>query len=76
MSYLKDHKDKYSMMRVGFAVSLVLGTIVTLTGTVAMFMELPDAAMALTLGTGLIGSSAFAKAIQAKWEGHDGVINK
>lgn len=76
MSCLKDHKDKYSMMRVGFAVSLVLGTAVTLAGTVAMFMKLPDAAIALTLGTGLIGSSAFAKAIQTKWENHYGVIDK
>jgi hypothetical protein len=64
------------MMRVGFAVSLVLGTAVTLAGTVAMFMKLPDAAIALTLGTGLIGSSAFAKAIQTKWENHYGVIDK
>jgi len=76
MSCLNDHNNKPSMMRIGFMVSLVLGSVVTLAGTVAMFMTLPDAAMALTLGTGLIGSSAFAKAIQTKWESRDGVIYK
>lgn len=76
MSCLNNHNGKTSMMRVGFMVSLILGVIVTLAGTAAMFMKLPDAAMAMTLGTGLIGSSAFAKAIQTRWESRDGDINK
>lgn len=80
MSCFKDHKNKLSMMRIGFMVSLVLGTILTLAGTVAMFMKLPDTSVALTLGTGLIGSSAFAKALQSRYEGkqekRDVVINE
>lgn len=59
------------MMRLGFSVSLVIGSIVSIAGTVAMFMTLPDAGMAITIGTGLIGSSAFAKAVQSKYEANN-----
>lgn len=76
MSCLNDHNNKPSMMRIGFMVSLVLGSVVTLAGTVAMFLQLADAAMAMTLGTGLIGSSSFAKAIQSKWENRDATLPK
>ena len=48
---------------------MMVGAIVALAGCVAMFMSLPDAGMAITIGTGLIGSSAFAKAVQSKYEG-------
>lgn len=76
MSCLNDHNNKPSMMRIGFMVSLVLGSMVTLAGTVAMFLQLSDASMAMTLGTGLIGSSSFAKAIQSKWENRDATLSK
>lgn len=56
------------MMRLGFAISMAVGSIVSLAGCIAMFMSLPDAGMAITIGTGLIGSSAFAKAVQSKYE--------
>ena len=69
MSFLKGNNGKYSMMRLGFLVSMVVGSMVSLAGCVAMFMSLADAGMAITIGTGLIGSSAFAKAVQAKYEG-------
>lgn len=76
MSCLNDHNNKPSMMRIGFMVSLILGSVVTLAGTVAMFLQLADAAMAMTLGAGLISSSSFAKAIQSKWENRDATLSK
>ena len=57
-----------SMMRLGFLVSMIVGSIVGLCGCVAMLMSLPDAGTAITIGLGLIGSSGFAKAVQAKYE--------
>ena len=59
------------MMRLGFMVSIIIGSIVSLAGCIAMFMSLPDAGMAITIGTGLIGSSAFAKAVQSKYEANN-----
>jgi len=58
-------------MRLGFMVSIVIGSLVAIAGTIAMFMSLPDAGMAITIGTGLIGSSAFAKAVQSKYEANN-----
>jgi hypothetical protein len=52
-------------------VSMLIGTVVSLAGCIAMFMSLPDAGMAITIGTGLIGSSAFAKAVQSKYEANN-----
>ena len=69
MSFLRGNNGKHSMMRLGFLVSMVVGSLVSLAGCMAMFMSLPDAGMAITIGTGLIGSSAFAKAVQSKYEG-------
>jgi hypothetical protein len=40
-----------------------------------MFIKLPDAAIAMSLGTGLIGSSAFAKAFQSRTEVKQGVAD-
>lgn len=64
----KDHNNKLSMMRVGFFVTLVIGSIVSLSGAVAMFMGLSAAGTAMTTGLAVMGSSGFAKAVQAKWE--------
>lgn len=68
MSFFDNCNGKRSMMRLGFMISMVVGSVVSLTGCIAMFMSLPDAGMAITIGTGLIGSSAFAKAVQSKYE--------
>jgi len=68
---LNDQNKKTSMMRVGFLVSLVIGSIVTLAGVGGMFLSLDDAAVALTTGPTLMGASGFAKAIQSKWEKKD-----
>jgi len=63
-----DHKKKVSMMRVGFFVTLVVGSVVSLSGAVAMFLSLDAAGTAMTTGLAVMGSSGFAKAVQSKWE--------
>jgi hypothetical protein len=64
----KDSTNKISMMRIGFFTCLVIGSILALAGTVGAFFKLDDASTLLTTGTALMGTSGFAKAIQAKWE--------
>ena len=64
----KDQDGKLSMMRVGFFVALLIGSIVALSGTVAMFLGLDAASTAMTTGLAVMGSSGFAKAIQCNAE--------
>lgn len=59
---------KLSMMRLGFAVSMVVGSVVALCGAVAMFVGASHADTAMTVGTALIGAGGFSKAVQAKYE--------
>ena len=59
---------KLSMMRLGFMSCMAVGAIMALSGSVAMFLEVRDAATAMATGGGLMGSSGFAKAVQSKWE--------
>jgi len=68
MIMLTDSTGKTSMMRVGFMTCLVIGSILALAGIVSAFMTLPDTSTMIVSGTGLMGSSGFAKAIQSKWE--------
>ena len=56
------------MMRLGFLVSMTVGSIVGLSGAIAMFFDLSHAGTAITVGLGLIGSGGFAKAVQSKYE--------
>lgn len=56
------------MMRVGFFVCLVVGSILALGGFVAVFMSLNDADVLVMSGAGLMSTSGFAKAIQSRWE--------
>ena len=71
MTMLKDHSQKISMMRVSFFVTIIIGSIVSLSGAVAMFMGLEAAGTAMTTGLAVMGSSGSAKAIQSKWEAKD-----
>jgi len=68
MKLICDHNYKPSMMRVGFLLSLVVGSILSIFGCIAMFYGLQDAGVAMTAGTALMGGSSFAKAAQSKWE--------
>ena len=56
------------MMRLGFAVSLALGSILIIGGVVAAFSNVKDAAVMINSGSMLVGASGFAKAIQKKFE--------
>lgn len=60
---------KYSMMRMGFAVSMVVGSAVSIAGAVAMFIDATHAGTAITAGLALVGSGGWAKAVQSKYEG-------
>jgi hypothetical protein len=63
-----DNQNKLSMMRVGFFVCLIIGSLLSLGGMIAVFMKLADASVLVMSGTGLMGTSSFAKAVQSKWE--------
>lgn len=56
------------MMRAGFFMSLIVGSILCVTGIVAVFMSLDGAETLIMSGSGLMGSSGFAKAVQSRWE--------
>ncbi len=62
-----DQSGKASMMRVGFAVSLLVGSVLCGAGVVAVFMSLDGNAL-ITGGSLMITGSGFAKSIQKKWE--------
>ncbi len=66
--FLQGTSGKLSMMRLGFAISMMLGSIVGLAGVVAMFFNLDHAATAITTGLALVGSGGWAKAVQSKHE--------
>lgn len=68
MNIFQDKTGKLSMMRVGFFVTLIVGSIVALSGAVAMFLGLDAAGTAMTTGLAVMGTSGFAKAVQSKWE--------
>jgi hypothetical protein len=59
---------KLSMMRLGFLISMFIGSVVSLCGALAMFFGLNYADTAMTTGAMLIGSGGFAKAVQSKYE--------
>ena len=66
--FLQGNNGKLSMMRLGFAVSMTLGSIVGLAGVVGMFFNLDHSATAITTGLALVGSGGWAKAVQAGYE--------
>ena len=63
-----NHKEKISMMRVGFFLCLTVGSITALSGIIAVFMSLSGAETLVMSGSSLMGTSGFAKAVQSKWE--------
>lgn len=68
MGLTKDCNGKPSAMRVGFIVSLLVGSFMVIGGVIGMFLNLSDASIAMTSGTALISTGGFAKAIQARFE--------
>ena len=67
--FYKDHHGKTSMMRVGLAVTLAVGTVLCLGGLTGVFYDKAGAEALVLAGSGMITGSSWAKAIQKKWEG-------
>lgn len=65
--FLQDGKGKLSMMRLGFIVSIAVGSFVAVVGS--LNLNAPHAGSAITAGLALVGSGGWAKAVQSKWEG-------
>ena len=63
-----DSNSKPSMMRVGFIVTLVVGSLLCLLGSIAIFMLIEGGETLVMSGSTMITGSGFAKAIQKKWE--------
>lgn len=59
-------QGKLSMMRLGFFMSLMVGSFVAVAG--AVNLDAQHAGSAITAGLALIGSGGWAKAVQSKWE--------
>lgn len=68
MTACRDHSGKWSMMRIGFFVTLITGVAMCLCAIPAVFMSLPDANALILGGSGMISATGFAKAVQTKWE--------
>lgn len=68
--FFHDSLGDFSMMRLGFAVSMVIGTIISLCGCVAMFINAEAASVAISSGSAMIVGSGFAKAVQSKYESY------
>lgn len=67
--FLCSATGKYSMMRLGFMISMIVGSLVAIAGAVAMFIDATHAGTAITAGLALVGSGGWAKAVQSKYEG-------
>ena len=67
MQFLRDGNGKLSMMRLGFLVSIAVGSFVAIVGS--LNLNASHAGSAITAGLALIGSGGWAKAVQSKWEG-------
>ena len=64
----KEVSGKTSMMRIGFAACIIIGSLLSLFGIIAVFNSLSGAEVLIMSGSGLMGTSGFAKAVQSKWE--------
>lgn len=65
---LNDDNNRLSMMRVGFAVSLLAGLALCAAGVTAAFMSVQGAETMIVSGAGLMSTSGFAKSIQKRYE--------
>lgn len=59
---------KVSMMRVGFLTTLIIGCVLCVSGTFAIFLNIAGGETLVMSGSGMITGSGFAKAIQKRWE--------
>jgi hypothetical protein len=59
------------MMRVGLALTLVIGAMLCISGIFAVFYAKAGAESLVLAGSGMMTTSSWAKAIQKKWECND-----
>ena len=64
MKWYQDDKGNVSMLRILSMMAGAVGIVVTLAGTVAMFMNLSASGTAMSVGAGIIAASLGAKAWQ------------
>lgn len=68
-AWYQDNQGNTSAMRIIVVPAGILGMLTVAAGVVAMFLQLQDAAVALTVGAGMIATAQGAKAFQKKYEG-------
>jgi hypothetical protein len=66
MKMLKGPDGGYSIVLIGVYLSIIMGSLLVLAGSVAMLMGSGGSELAITIGAGLLGSSAVAKVVQTK----------
>lgn len=64
----QDDKGNMSSLRIIVVPGAYIGFITIISGLVAMFLQLPDAGVALTVGSGIVATSQGAKAWQKRSE--------
>ena len=69
MKWYQDDKGNISTMRILSMAAGLIGILISLSGTIAMFMNKPSATTAISVGAGLIGIALGAKAGQKFAEG-------
>ena len=67
MGTLQDNNGVPSMMRLGFLVNLIVGTVLIVCGIVLAFTGVPSAYM-ITAGAMMMTGGGFAKAWQKRYE--------
>lgn len=65
---MKDDNGNTSSMRVGFLLTLTIGSIMVLSGITAVFLEIPEGVTMINAGAMMMTGSGFAKAVQKKYE--------
>ena len=66
--WYQDDKGNISSLRLIVVPGAYIGFITTMAGLVGMFMQLPDAGIAMTVGAGMVATSQGAKAWQKRSE--------
>ena len=64
----KDNAGHASSMRVGFLLTLTIGSVMILSGITAVFLQIPEGVTMINAGAVMMTGSGFAKAVQKKYE--------
>jgi len=64
MKWYQDGKGNTSMMRILSLLAGITGIVISLSGTIAMFLGLANSGTAMTVGAGIIGAALAGKGWQ------------